>query len=114
MKTILAFLSLALLAGCTLSSAQQSAVTGAAATVASTTPGVTGTAATVVTDGQLFCSNQGAIVALANLAGQPVIAKDASSAYVTMACAVINAIPVAPPAAGTAVPTVAAAVPPGA
>ncbi len=99
------------LAGCTLSSGQTAALTSAAATAASAAPAPTGTLATIVTDGQLFCAQRGAVVALADLAGAPVIAEGASSAYVAAACAVIGAVPVAPPATGTTVPVVAAAVP---
>jgi hypothetical protein len=111
MRHIIASLALIVLAGCTLSSGQTTALTSAATTVASAAPAVSGTLATIVTDGQLFCKNQGTIVALATLAGSPVVAKDASSPYVTAACAAIGAVPVAPPAPGTAVPTVAVAVP---
>jgi hypothetical protein len=72
------------------------------------------TTTTAVADGQLFCAEATAtgplVVALANTSGVPVTVTGKASAEVAAACAVINAIPVMPPANPAAAPMVAAAV----
>jgi hypothetical protein len=66
---------------------------------------------TVSNDGRLFCAVATAegpiIVSLANAEGVPVTVTNQSAAAVAAACAVIDGIPVTPPAAGTTVPVVA-------
>jgi hypothetical protein len=64
------------------------------------------TASTILADGQLVCAAGPTVVKLADLAGQPVLAKGASSSFVRSACAVISGIAVSPPAPGTSIPTV--------
>lgn len=65
-----------------------------------------------VVDGQLFCAKATAagplVVALADAAGVPFTVTNKSAQVVANACAVINAIPVAPPPAPAAAPVVAA------
>ncbi len=69
-----------------------------------------------VADGQLFCGKTTAdgplVVALATAAGAPVVVTGAASSAVAAACAVIGALPVAPPANPAAAPVVAANVAP--
>lgn len=69
-----------------------------------------------VVQGQLFCATSTAtgplVVALANTSGVPVTVTGKASDVVAKACAVIGAIPVAPPANPSAAPVVAAAVAP--
>jgi hypothetical protein len=71
------------------------------------------TAANVVKDGQLFCAMETTTgpltVALANTAGAPVKVTGQASADVAAACALINAIPVSPPANPAAAPVVSTA-----
>ena len=71
------------------------------------------TAANVVKDGQLFCAMETTTgpltVALANAAGAPVKVTGQASADVAAACALINAIPVSPPANPAAAPVVSTA-----
>lgn len=64
----------------------------------------------VLADGQLFCKqvhpvSGPAVVAVATLAGVPIIATGATEAFVNDACAEVDAVPVPPPAAPA--PTVA-------
>jgi hypothetical protein len=70
----------------------------------------------VVVTGQLFCAEQTAtgplIVALADASGVPVVVTNMAAAWVTAACAAIDAVPVTPPANPAQAPVVAAAVPP--
>ena len=65
----------------------------------------------VVEAGQLFCATSTAtgplVVALADAAGAPVLATNATAAFVQAACAQINAIPVTPPPVPAAAPVVA-------
>lgn len=65
-----------------------------------------------VTEGQLYCATASAagplVVALANANGVPVTVTGKASADVAAACAVIGAIPVAPPVFPAAAPVVAA------
>ena len=67
-----------------------------------------------VVDGQLFCAEATAtgplVVALADASGVPVTVTGKASTVVSDACAVIGAIPVAPPANPAAAPVVAAPV----
>lgn len=69
----------------------------------------------MVANGQLFCAMQTAtgplVVALADAAGTPVTATNKGASVVQAACAVIGAIPVAPPANPAQAPVVAAPVP---
>lgn len=69
------------------------------------------TPANVVAQGQLFCAYQSAlgplVVALANDAGAGVSVIGQSSKAVADACALINAIPVVPPADPAKAPIVA-------
>ena len=69
------------------------------------------TPATVIASGQLFCAYETAlgplVVALANDAGAGVTVIGQSSKAVADACALINAIPVVPPANPAAAPVVA-------
>ena len=67
---------------------------------------------TAVKQGQLFCATATAtgplVVALANVSGVPVAVTNQAAPDVAAACALINAIPVVPPANAAAVPVVAA------
>lgn len=69
--------------------------------------------ATNVKAGQLYCAEATAtgplVVALANLNGVPVKVTNQASADVAAACALVNAIPVSPPANPATAPVVAAA-----
>ena len=66
---------------------------------------------TAIADGQLFCAKATAtgpvVVALATMAGAPVVVTGAASTVVADACAIIGAIPVTPPAVPSAAPVVA-------
>ena len=68
--------------------------------------------ARVVAQGQLYCglatTTGPLVVALANTAGAPVIATNKAANDVAALCALINAIPVTPPANPAAAPVVAA------
>ena len=67
----------------------------------------------VVQDTRLFCAvatpSGPLVVSVANAAGVPIVATGAAKTAVDIACAAANGIPVAPPAVGTTVPTVATA-----
>ena len=71
-----------------------------------------------VVAGQLFCATATAngplVVALADTSGVPVTATGKAAAWVSAACALIGAIPVAPPPAPAQAPIVAAPVKPAA
>lgn len=107
--------ALVALAGCGTTTTQQTAVTGAVATLAGVAAAQNTTVASLVTKGNLFCSQKvvlGAplVVALANLAGAPVSVTGMAAADVATACGLIGAVPVAPPADPASVPVVAAPV----
>jgi hypothetical protein len=89
---------------------------GATACNPTTTATVQADIGKAVAAGQLFCAKATAlgpiVVALATAAGAPVIVTGAASADVAAACAVIGAIPVAPPVNAAEAPVVAAAVMP--
>lgn len=110
--TILAAIALA---GCGTTPAQQTAVSGAVATLASVAAAQNSTVASIVAKGGLFCSQEVAlgaplVVALANLSDAPVSVTGMAAADVATACALIGAIPVAPPADPASVPVVVAPV----
>jgi predicted ATPase len=69
------------------------------------------TATQAVADGQLFCARATStgplVVALATAAGAPLTVTNKAAADVAAACAVIGALPVAPPANPAAAPVVA-------
>jgi hypothetical protein len=72
---------------------------------------------TTVADGQFFCAKAEpggvtAVVALETALGVPVIVTGMTSASVAAACAVIDGIPVSPPANPASAPVVTAPVPP--
>lgn len=71
-----------------------------------------------VATGQLYCATATAtgplVVALADASGVPVTATNKASSVVQAACAVINAVPVSPPANPAQAPVVAAPVAPAA
>lgn len=72
-----------------------------------------GLQAKIVADGQLFCAKASAdgplVVALANASGAPVIVTGMTAEAVAANCAIIAAIPVAPPVNPAAAPVVAVA-----
>ncbi len=88
---------------------------GAALLLAGCTAAQTNTA---VRDGQLFCAKATTdgplVVAVADAAGAPIIVTGLAAAVVKGDCALIDAIPVTPPANPAAAPVVAVAVPPAA
>lgn len=85
------------------------ATVGAVATV--NLAGCSSTNSNVV-NGQLFCATATAtgplVVALADEAGVPFTVTNKASALVSAACALVNGIPVTPPANPTQAPVVAA------
>ena len=60
---------------------------------------------TTIADGQLFCAAKSAVVVMADLSGAPILAKDASSTFVTDVCGLIDGVPVSPPNDSTGIPT---------
>ena len=105
------------LAGCSTppTPAQQAQITAgvtAVATLASIAAANNTTTAALVAQGALFCqalNSTGAgtsVFALANAEGAPVSVTNQASAVVAQTCAVLGAMPVAPPAAAASVPLV--------
>lgn len=74
---------------------------------------VAGCSATQVASGQLYCakivSGLPMIVGLADLAGAPIVATGQAASIVTAECAIVQGIPVSPPANPAAAPVVAIA-----
>lgn len=96
------FAILAVLAGCGTTPAQQAQLAAAGQTLAAVAAANDTTVASLVTKGGLFCQKVTAgaplIVALANIYGAPVSVTGMASDDVAMACALVDGIPVAPPA----------------
>lgn len=102
------------LAACNLTTTQQAQVAGAATTLAGVASATNTDVSTIVSKGALFCqvkivSALPLVVALANLAGAPVAVTGMAADAVAAACALVNAVPVAPPANPAAAPVVAVA-----
>lgn len=110
-KTI--FAGVLALSACS-NAAQQSAVTGAAVTLAAVAAANNTTVASLVTKGALFCQSPqlasgqtiAGIVAVSLTSGQTASVINQASQAVADACSAIGMIPVAPPANPSSVPTV--------